>query len=113
PFFSRAFYQYKSDHPDISVNYQSIGSGGGIQQFTARTVDFGASDVPLNAKELKAAFDANGPVVEFPVTLGGVAVAYNIPGAPNHLKLASDVIAYSDLGKISNWNDSRIAASNP
>jgi len=55
PFFSRAFYQYKSDHADISVNYQSIGSGGGIQQFTARTVDFGASDVPLNSKELKAA----------------------------------------------------------
>lgn len=113
PFFSSAFYQYKSDHPDVSINYQSIGSGGGIQQFTARTVDFGASDVPLNSKELKAAIDANGSVVEFPVTLGGVVIAYNVPGAPNHLKLGSDVVADIYLGKISNWNDSRIAAANP
>jgi phosphate transport system substrate-binding protein len=113
PFFSRAFYQYKSDHPDVTVNYQSIGSGGGIQQFTARTVDFGATDVPLNPKELKAAVDANGAVVEFPVTLGGVVIAYNVPGAPNHLKLTPDVLADIYLGKISNWNDGRIAAINP
>lgn len=113
PFFSRAFFQYKSDHPDVTVNYQSIGSGGGIQQFTARTVDFGASDVPLNANELKAAISANGPVVEFPVTLGGVAIAYNVPGAPSHLHLSASVLANIFLGKITSWNDAAIAGINP
>lgn len=113
PFFSRAFFQYTSDHPDITVNYQSIGSGGGIQQFTSRTVDFGASDVPLNSKELKAAMDANGPVVEFPVTLGGVAIAYNVDGAPAHLRLSPSVLAAIYLGKITDWNDPAIAALNP
>lgn len=113
PFFSRTFYQYKIDHPDVNVDYQSIGSGGGIQQFTARTVDFGATDVPLNSKELKAAMDANGPVVEFPVTLGGVAVAYNIPGAPSHIHLSAGVLASIYLGKITNWNDAALASLNP
>jgi len=113
PFFSRAFYQYKNDHPDVTVNYQSIGSGGGIQQFTARTVDFGASDVPLNPTEMKAAKDANGPVVEFPVTLGGVAIAYNVSGAPAHLHLSSGVLANIFLGKITVWNDPAITALNP
>ena len=113
PFFSSAFYQYKADHPDISVNYQSIGSGGGIQQFTARTVDFGASDVPLSSTEMKAAMAANGPVVEIPVALGGVAVAYNVPGAPNHLKLSAATLTNIFMGKITNWNDGSIAASNP
>src|SRR5579863_6371918 len=113
PFFSSAFYQYKTDHPDISVNYQSIGSGGGIQQFTARTVDFGASDVPLSSTEMKAAVAANGPVVEIPVTLGGVAVAYNVPGAPSNLKLTPTTLAGIFLGKITDWNDQAIAANNP
>lgn len=112
PFFSRAFYQYSSDHPDVSVNYQSIGSGAGIQQFTARTVDFGATDVPLNANEMKAAEAANGPVVEFPVTLGGEAIAYNVQGAPAHLKLSASVLADIFLGKITNWNDPAIGALN-
>ena len=113
PFFSRAFYQYHADHSDVSINYQSIGSGGGIQQFTARTVDFGASDVPLNKNEMKTATDANGPVVEFPVTLGGVAIAYNVAGAPPHLKLSPSVLAGIFLGSITNWNDGAIAALNP
>ena len=113
PFFSRAFFQYKSDHPDVTVNYQSIGSGGGIQQFTARTVDFGASDVPLNSKEMAAATAANGPVVEIPVTLGGVAIAYNVSGAPAHLHLSPGVLTGIFLGKITSWNDGAIAALNP
>jgi len=113
PFFSRAFFQYKNDHPDVTVNYQSIGSGGGIQQFTSRTVDFGASDVPLNPTELKAARDANGAVVEFPVTLGGVAIAYNVSGGPAHLHLSSTVLANIFLGKITVWNDPAIASLNP
>ncbi|MBC5828422.1 MAG: phosphate ABC transporter substrate-binding protein PstS, partial [Candidatus Eremiobacteraeota bacterium] len=112
PFFSRAFYEYGRSHPGVSVNYQSIGSGGGIQQFTAKTVDFGASDVPLNAKELKAAQDANGAVVQVPVALGGVALAYNVPGAPNHLHLSSDVLANIFLGKVTNWNDGAIGRLN-
>jgi phosphate transport system substrate-binding protein len=113
PFFSRAFFQYHNDHPDTSINYQSIGSGGGIQQFTARTVDFGATDVPLNPKELKAAVDANGPVVQIPVTLGGVAMAYNVPGGPSHLRLSASVLANMFLGKITSWNDSAITSLNP
>ena len=64
PFFSKAFYDYSQSHPDITVNYQSIGSGGGIQQFTQKTVDFGATDVPMTAEELTRAKD---PVVQIPV----------------------------------------------
>ena len=113
PFFSRAFFPYHQDHPDVTVNYQSIGSGGGIQQFTAKTVDFGASDVPLTKTEAAAAQAANGAVVQVPVALGGVVIAYNVPGVSGHLKLSPGVLADIFLGKISNWNDSRIARLNP
>jgi len=68
PFFSKAFQAYSKAHPDVTVSYEAIGSGGGIQQFTAKSVDFGASDVPMNADELA---EAKAPVVEIPVTLGG------------------------------------------
>jgi phosphate transport system substrate-binding protein len=111
PFFSKAFYEYSQAHPDVTVNYQSIGSGGGIQQFTAKTVDFGASDVPMNADELKRAQD---PVVQIPVALGGEAISYNLPGTiKGALKLTPDVLADIYLGKIVNWNDPRIAKINP
>jgi phosphate transport system substrate-binding protein len=113
PFFSRAFYAYHQAHQDVSVNYQSIGSGGGIQQFTAKTVDFGASDVPLTKAETAAAEASNGPVVQVPVTLGGVVVAYNVPGATGHLKMNPDVLSDIFLGKITNWNDGRIGKLNP
>jgi phosphate transport system substrate-binding protein len=113
PFFSRAFYQYSQVHTDVSVDYQSIGSGAGIQQFTAKTVDFGASDVPMNAKELAAANASNGDVVQVPVALGGVVIAYNVPGAPANLRLTPDVLVGIFEGKISNWNDKAIAALNP
>jgi phosphate transport system substrate-binding protein len=113
PFFARAFFEYNKNHDDVQVNYQSIGSGGGIQQFTAQTVDFGASDVPLNATELKAAQAANGDVVEFPVTLGGEAIAFNVPGVAKGLKLDQDTLANIFLGKITNWNDPAIAKLNP
>ena len=76
PFFSKAFYSYNQKHPDVTVNYQSIGSGGGIQQFTARNVDFGATDVPMNSVELAR---TGQPVLQIPVTLGGAAIAYNLP----------------------------------
>lgn len=113
PFFSRAFYEYnRTIDPSVSVNYQSIGSGGGIQQFTAKIVDFGASDVPMNAKELKAAMAANGDVVELPDTLGGIVIAYNVPGSTGHLRLTADLIAAIFLGKISNWDDPALARVN-
>jgi phosphate transport system substrate-binding protein len=113
PFFSRAFYEYGKAHSDVQVNYQSIGSGGGIQQFTAKTVDFGASDVPLSAAEMKAAQAANGDVVQVPVALGGVVVAYNVPGSSGHLKLDQATLASIFLGKTTNWNDPAIAKLNP
>jgi phosphate transport system substrate-binding protein len=113
PFFSRAFFQYSQVHADVSVDYQSIGSGAGIQQFTAKTIDFGASDVPMNAKELAAASSSNGDVVQVPVALGGVVIAYNVPGAPANLRLAPDTLVGIFTGTITNWNDKAIAQLNP
>ena len=110
PLFSKAFYYYSKDHPGISVNYQSIGSGGGIQQFTARTVDFGATDVPMNAEELAR---AKAPVLQIPITLGGAGVAYNLPGIAKGLKLTREVVASIYLGKITKWNDPAITSLNP
>ena len=113
PFFSSAFDAYHSVDPNVSVNYQSIGSGGGIQQFTAQTVDFGATDVPMNAKELAAVHGGAAAVLQIPVALGGVAIAYNVPGAPQHLVLSSTVLSQIYLGSVKNWNDPAIAALNP
>ena len=113
PFFSQAFAQYNKDHPNVRVNYQSIGSGGGIKQFTAKTVDFGASDVPMNQQELAAAQQANGSVIQIPVALGAVAIAYHLPGVPSGLKLTPEAIAGIFLGKITKWNDPAIAGKNP
>ena len=108
PFFSKAFYIYNQKNPDVTVNYQSIGSGGGIQQFTAKNVDFGATDVPMNAEELAR---AKQTVLQIPVTLGGAAVAYNLPGVTN-LRLTRQAVADIYLGKITKWNDPRIANLN-
>jgi phosphate transport system substrate-binding protein len=113
PFFQRAFYEYSRNNSSVQVNYQSIGSGGGIQQFTAKTVDFGASDVPLQPAEMKAAQASGGDVVQIPVTLGGVAIAYNVPGVPTGIKLTSDVLVNIMLGSVTNWNDASIAKLNP
>ncbi|HZP44600.1 MAG TPA: phosphate ABC transporter substrate-binding protein PstS [Candidatus Binataceae bacterium] len=110
PFFSRAFYQYTQNNPDVTVNYQSIGSGGGIQQFIAKTVDFGASDVPMNAAELQR---AGGPVLQIPVTLGGEAICYNLPGIDSGLKFTPDLIADIYLGKVTKWNDPALQKLNP
>ncbi len=112
PFFSKAFYEYGKSHGDVQVNYQSIGSGGGIAQFSQRTVDFGASDVPMNASELKTAEAAGGPVLQVPVLLGGESIAYNLPGVTG-LRLTPDVLADIYLGKITTWNDPAIAKLNP
>jgi phosphate transport system substrate-binding protein len=110
PFFSKAFYEYSQQHSNVTVNYQSIGSGGGIQQFIAKTVDFGATDVPMNAEELKR---AGAPVLQVPVTLGGAAIGYNIPGIGKGLRLSRELIADIYLGKVKKWNAPEIAKLNP
>jgi phosphate transport system substrate-binding protein len=93
----------------IGLNYQSIGSGGGIKQIKAKTVDFGASDMPLKQEEL----DKEG-LMQFPAIIGGVVPVVNLDGvAPGQLKLTSDVIANIHLGKITKWNDKAIADLNP
>jgi phosphate transport system substrate-binding protein len=109
PFFSKAFYIYNQKNPDVTVNYQSIGSGGGIQQFTARNVDFGATDVPMNAEELAR---THAPVLQVPVTLGGAAIAYNLPGVNGTLRLTRQVVANIYLGTVQKWNDPQIARLN-
>ena len=101
---------YQKVKPDVSINYQSIGSGGGVKQFTAKTVDFGASDAPLSGQEQQAAKGA----VHIPVTIGSVVAAYNIPGIPNKgLKLTGPILADIFLGKITKWNDPKIQSINP
>ncbi len=110
PFYSKAFYEYSQQHPDVTVNYQSIGSGGGIQQFIAKTVDFAASDVPMNAEELKR---ADGPVLQIPGTLGGEAIGYNLPGIGKGLRMTRQLIADIYLGKVTKWNDPEITKLNP
>ncbi|MBV8147803.1 MAG: phosphate ABC transporter substrate-binding protein PstS [Candidatus Eremiobacteraeota bacterium] len=113
PFFSKAFYEYGKSHSDVQINYQSIGSGGGIQQFTQRTVDFGATDVPMNPSEVAAAEKSGGPVLQVPVVLGGVSIAYNVPGVGNGIHLTPAIVADIFLGKITSWNDPAIAKLNP
>jgi phosphate transport system substrate-binding protein len=101
---------YKTIKPEVNINYQSIGSGGGVKQFTAKTVDFGASDAPLTSSEAEAAPGA----VHIPETIGSVVAAYNIPSIPDKgLKLTGEVLADIFLGKITKWNDQKIQSLNP
>jgi phosphate transport system substrate-binding protein len=108
PLYSKMFDQYHKEK-NIQVNYQSIGSGGGIKQLENKTVDFGASDAPLSDEEMKA---MPGPVIHVPTCLGAVMITYNLPGNPK-LKLTSDVIADIFLGTITKWNDPRLTKLNP
>jgi phosphate transport system substrate-binding protein len=102
--------EYETVDPGVTINYQSIGSGGGVQQFTEKTVDFGASDTPLTPEE-----EAKAPgTVHIPETIGSVVAAYNIPGVPDKgLKLTGPVLADIYLGKITKWDDPRIVELNP
>ena len=109
PLFSKAFSEYNKANPKIKVNYQSVGSGAGIQQFTKGTVDFGATDAPMTDQQIT---DAGGDPIHLPVTLGPAAVAYNLPGVDEGLKLTGPVLADIFLGKITNWNDPAIAKLN-
>src|ERR1017187_8533360 len=102
PFYSKLFDEYNKK-TSIQVNYQSIGSGGGIKQLQAKTVDFGASDAPMSDEELK---NSPAPIAHIPTCLGADVVTYNIPGEPT-LQLSGDVVADIFLGKITKWNDAR------
>jgi len=107
PLYSKWFSEYNKLHSDLKFNYQSIGSGGGVKQITEKTVDFGASDAPLTDAELQKA----PGVLHVPTVLGAVAIVYN--GAPEGVKLTSESVAEIFLGKLTRWNDPKIAAANP
>jgi phosphate transport system substrate-binding protein len=103
--------EYQNVNPNVNINYQSIGSGGGVRQFTERTVDFGASDAPLTGNETQA---LPAPAVHIPETIGSVVAAYNINGVPEKgLKLSGPILADIFRGTITTWNDPRIAELNP
>ncbi len=110
PIYSKWFSEFSSQHPGIEINYQSIGSGGGIRQVTAGTVDFGASDGPMSDQQLA---ESKVKIIHIPTVLGAVVPIYNLPGVNTELKFAPDVLADIYLGKITNWNDARIAKDNP
>jgi len=110
PLYIKWVSEYHKAHPDIEVNYQSIGSGGGIKQIVERTVDFGASDAPMKDDELAK---ASGKLVHVPMTIGAVVLAYNVPGVPQGLKLTRKAITGIYLGTIKKWNDPELAKANP
>ena len=108
PLYSKMFSEYNKS-TGLKVNYQSIGSGGGIQQLTSKTVDFGASDAPLNGKQDSA---LSAPAIHIPITAGAVVMSYNLPELKDTLQLTPDVLAKIFLGEIKKWNDPQIAAAN-
>jgi phosphate transport system substrate-binding protein len=109
PLFSKLFAEYgKENH--VMVNYQSIGSGGGILQLTNKTIDFGDSDAPLNDEQTKK---MSAPVLHIPMCAGAVVISYNLPGLKGTLKLNPEALANIFLGKITKWNDPQIAKINP
>ena len=109
PLYQRWFADFNKVNPKARINYQSVGSGAGVQQFINGTVDFGASDVAMSDEELAK---AKGGALMLPVTAGGIVLAYNIPGVQTGLKLSRDVYVDILLGNIKTWNDPKIAADN-
>ncbi len=109
PLYQKWISEYGKLHANVKIDYQSIGSGGGIKQLQAQTVDFGASDAPMIEEEIKG---APGPVVHIPTVLGAVVLTYNLTEATKPLRFSPDVIADIFLGKITKWNDARIKADN-
>jgi phosphate transport system substrate-binding protein len=109
PIYTKWFGQFQQA-TRTAVDYQAVGSGGGINALRNKTVDFGASDAPLSAEEERG---MGGPVIHIPTVGGAVVLTYNLPGVPTGLKLTADVIAEIYLGKITSWNDARIKAINP
>ena len=110
PMYSKWFNEYNKLHPDVQINYQSIGSGGGIRQVLNGTVDFGASDGPMTDEQLK---EAKTKILHIPTVLGADVPAYNVPGVNGEIKFTPEALAGIFLGKISNWSDPAIARVNP
>jgi phosphate transport system substrate-binding protein len=110
PIYSKWFDEYHKLHPDVQINYQSIGSGGGIRQVLAGTVDFGATDGPMSDEQLG---QAKSKILHFPTVLGAVVPTYNIPGVSQELKFTPDALAGIYLGKITKWNDEELTRANP
>ena len=114
PIMSKWTNQYFKLHPDVEINYQSIGSGGGIKQVTEGTVDFGATDGPLNDQQIAEFKQKRGSnVLHFPTVLGGVVPIYNIPGVTAALNFTPAALAGIYLGHITNWGDAEITKANP
>src|ERR1043166_8899097 len=109
PIYSKWFSEYNKLHPNVAINYQSIGSGGGIRQITNQTVFFGASDGPMTNEPLTA---APGRILHFPTVLGAVVPVYNIPGLSAEVKFTGALLADIYLGKVTKWNDAAIAKLN-
>jgi phosphate transport system substrate-binding protein len=109
PLYQKWISEYGKAHANVKIDYQSIGSGGGIKQIQARTVDFGASDAPMTDAELKA---SPAELLHVPTVLGAVVITYNLQGIAKPLRFSPDVVADIFLGKITKWNDARIKADN-
>ncbi|MBZ5606858.1 MAG: phosphate ABC transporter substrate-binding protein PstS [Acidobacteriia bacterium] len=111
PIYQKWFQEFHKAHPDVQINYQSIGSGGGIRQLTEGTVDFGASDMPMTDDQIKAITKYH--VLHFPTVMGGVVPTYNVPGVSGDLKFSGDTLGGIFLGKITKWNDAALKKDNP
>jgi phosphate transport system substrate-binding protein len=109
PIYSKWFSEYSAAHPGVEINYQSIGSGGGIRQMTAGLVDFGATDAPATDEQLAP---SKTRLIHIPTVMGAVVPIFNVPGVSN-IRFSSDVLADIYLNKITNWSDPRIAKDNP
>ena len=109
PIYSKWFNEFQKAN-GAQINYQSIGSGGGIRQLQSGTVDFGASDMPLNDEQLK---EMGKPIIQFPTVLGSVAPAYNVPGVSSEIKFTPEALAGIYLGHITKWNDKALSSANP
>ncbi|HEY6301470.1 MAG TPA: phosphate ABC transporter substrate-binding protein PstS [Terriglobales bacterium] len=110
PMYSKWFSEYNKLHPDVQINYQSIGSGGGIRQVLNGTVDFGASDGPMSDEQLK---EAKTSILHIPTVMGAVVPAYKVSGISGEVKFTPEALAGIFLGKIQNWNDAAITQANP
>ena len=110
PIYSKWFDEYHKLHPNVQINYQSIGSGGGIRQLLDKTVDFGASDGPMTDEQLQ---QAGFKILHFPTVLGAAVPSYNIPGVTGELKFTPEALAGIFLGNVTKWNDPAIAGANP
>ncbi|HEX5834903.1 MAG TPA: phosphate ABC transporter substrate-binding protein PstS, partial [Pyrinomonadaceae bacterium] len=110
PLYQKWLSEYEKVQPGVRIDYQSIGSGGGIKQLREQTVDFGASDAPMKDEDLKS---APGEILHIPTVLGAVVITYNLTGVNQPLRFSSDVLADIFLGKVTKWNDPKIAADNP